>query len=65
MYVFQFVFSPASGITLEDDSFPLNEFEPVKGLLSAQWDRINQYPKLQLAIEGISLLYMYIAMVCP
>lgn len=36
-------YSPAQLVTLEDDSFPKEEFVPVSGLLSTKWERINQY----------------------
>ena len=36
--------STAQSVTLEDDTFPPDEFESVQGLLTVKWDRINVYP---------------------
>ncbi|XP_064391244.1 translocon-associated protein subunit beta-like [Halichondria panicea] len=40
--VFNVGTSPAQTVTLEDDSFPKDEFVPVSGMLTAKWERVNQ-----------------------
>ncbi len=40
------VVSTAQSVTLEDDTFPPDEFVNVQGLLTIKWDRVNTYPQL-------------------
>lgn len=37
-------YSAAQSVTLEDSTFPPEEFSLVQGLLTAQWEKIGPYP---------------------
>lgn len=47
--------SPALSVKLEDNSFTKDEFTVVNGLLTAKWDKINQYPCVGECTESYSM----------
>ena len=64
MYIV-WLFSPATAVSLTDNSFPADEFKVLHGLLSVKWKAIAPYPTENLITSNIKLFLSHVSQITP